>query len=130
MTDRDKYVFEKFCKLPVSTTAVLATAVGLGSSVATDPVPSLLVSQSSSSNLGSGGNEDQVISLPTKRSSRECQDTDEILNFLKVGNEQTKKTYEQIESTLSACTLDVKKSWHLRDGGQHEGDQPVFVECY
>ena len=51
------------------------------------------------------GSVDQVTDLSTKRSSQESGDTEEILS-LKVGNEQTKKTLEQIDSTFSH----IKKS--------------------
>ena len=109
---------------PVSTPAVQAAAAGSASSVATDPVPPLLVPQCSSSSLGSGGNEDgeekvlaesidQVTPLPTKRSSKESRDTEEILNLLKVGNEQSKKILEQNDNALSASIPEVKKSWCL-----------------
>ena len=42
----------------MSTTTVLAAAVGLASSVVTDPVPPLLVPQRFSCSLGSGDNKD------------------------------------------------------------------------
>ena len=59
------------------------------------------------------GSVDHVIPLSTKRSSKESRDTEEILNLLKMGNKQTKKTLEQMESTLPASVPDVKNSWCL-----------------
>ena len=49
----------------------------------------------------------------SNRFSRETRDTNEILNLLKTGTEGTQKTLKQIDSTLSASTPDLKKSWCL-----------------
>ena len=93
-----EYVFFLYFQLkPVSTTAVLAAAMGSASTVAIDPVPPLLVPQCSRSSLGSGSNEDgedevlaglvyQVTPVSTKRSSKKSEDTEQILNLLKVGS--------------------------------------------
>ena len=51
--------------------------------------------------------------MSTKRSSKESQDTEEILNLLKRGNEWIQKILEQIDRTLSVSTPDLKKSWYL-----------------
>ena len=106
---------------PVSTTTVLVAARGLAHSIATDAVLPLLVTQRSSSSLGSGCNKDveekvlagsveQITPLSTERSSKKSRDTEYIMNLLKVGNEQTKQTLKKIDSTLSAYTPDVKRS--------------------
>ena len=55
----------------------------------------------------------QITLVSTKRSSKETRDTEEISNILKTGNEQTKKTLKQTDSTLSASVPDLKKSWCL-----------------
>ena len=55
--------------------------------------------------------------MSTKRSSKESQDTEEILNLLKMGNKWTQKTLEQIDSTLSTEEVLVPL-----DGGKCEGD--------
>ena len=54
------------------------------------------------------GSVDQVTPVATK-----SWETEEILNILKVRQEQTKKTWEQIGSTLAASSPDMKKSWCL-----------------
>ena len=83
-----------------------------------------MVSQYSSSSLGSGGNKDgeeevlagsvdQVTPVSTKRSFNKSRETGEILNFLKASQDQTKNTLEQIDTTLAASSPDVKKSWCL-----------------
>ena len=100
---------------PVSTTAVLAAITG---SVANDPAPPLLVLQRSSSSLGSGSSEDgeeellvgsvdQITPVSTNRSTKESWNTEEILNLLKMGNEQTKKTLGQIDNSLSDLVPDM-----------------------
>ena len=105
----------------MSTTTVLAAATGLVFSISINPVPPKLVPQHSSSALGSGSNGnceeevlvglvDQITPVSTKRSSKDSRDTEQILNLLKMGNEQTQNTLEQIDSTLSAFTPDLKKS--------------------
>ena len=88
------------------------------------------VPQHSSSSLGAGSHEDgkeevlaesvhQVTPVYTKRSTKESREAEENLKILKESQEQTKRTLEQIDSTLAASSPDVKKSL---DGGQHEGD--------
>ena len=74
------------------------------------------------------GSVEQITPMSTKRSSKERWDTEEILKLLKVGNEQTKKTLEQIDSTLSASTPDMKKSWCLWMEANVKQIDPVFVE--
>ena len=109
---------------PASISAVSAAAAGSASSVATDPVPPLLVPQHSSSSLGSGGTidgeeevlaglVDQITRLTTKRSSKESGDTEGISNLPKESNEQTKGTLDQIDSSFSASSSNVKKAWCL-----------------
>ena len=56
---------------------------------------------------------DQITSASTKRSGKESWNTEEILNLLKMVNKQTHKTLEQIDSTLSVLTPDLKKYWCL-----------------
>ena len=101
------------------TTGVPVAAAGSTSSVATDPVPPSLVSQHSSSSLGSGGNKnsedkqlvgcvDQTTPVSTKRSDQDSRESDEILNILKASQEQTKKALGQIGSTLVSSSPDVK----------------------
>ena len=58
-----EFFFLYFQLKPVFKTAVLAAAVSLASSFATDPVLPLLVPQYSSSFLGSIGNKDGVGSV-------------------------------------------------------------------
>ena len=70
------------------------------------------------------GSVDQVTPVPTKRSTKESWDIDEILNILKVSHKQTKKTLEQIDSTQ----FRHEKALVSLDGGQCEGDQTVFME--
>ena len=89
-----------------------------------DPVPPLLVLQCCSSSAGPAVNEDgeeevlegsldQITPVTAKRSSKETRDTEDILNLFKMGNKRIQKTLEQINSTLSASTPDLKKSWCL-----------------
>ena len=107
----------------MSPSAVLAASTGSASStsVATDPVTPSLEPQCANCSLGYGGNEDgeeevlegsvyQVTPLISTRSSKDSWETEDILNILKVSQEQTKK---QIHSTLAASSPDVKKSWCL-----------------
>ena len=100
----------------MSTTTVPAAATGLASAVAIDPVSLLLGPQCSSSSVGSDG------------MVRRLRSTEEILNFLKMNNIWTQKTLEQNNSTLSASTPDLTKSWCLLDGGICEGHPPIFME--
>ena len=68
---------------------------------------------------------DQVTPVFTKMSNKESRDTEKILNLLKTGKEQTQKTLDQIDSTLSVTSEEVLIPL---DGGICEGDRPVFVE--
>ena len=95
----------------MSITTVPAAAAGLASTIAKDPVSPSLVPQSSSSSSGSDVNEDDeeevllgsvdhITLVSHKRSSKENLDAKETSSLLKSGNEQTQKTFEQIDTPL------------------------------
>ena len=102
------------------TTTVPAAAAGSASTVAMAPVPLLLVTQFSSSSVGSAVNEDgkeevfvglveDITLVSNKRPSKESQATKEVVNLWKKTIKQTQKSLEQLESTLSASPPDLKK---------------------
>ena len=95
---------------PVSPLSVLAAAAGSAPTSTTNPVPPLLVPQCSSSSVGSAvpkdGEEEvlagsvyKVPSASSRMPRKEIWDTEEVL--FKTGNEQTQKTLDLIDSTLS-----------------------------
>ena len=81
-----------------------------------DPLP--LLTSTSSSTVSSlpddeevlAGSVDQLPPLSSKRSRKASTDTEEILNFLKTGNEHMQKTLELIYSTFAASTPSLKRS--------------------
>ena len=56
---------------------------------------------------------DQLPPASNRKSGRESQDAEEILNLLKTGNEWLQKTLELIGGICSASTPDFKRSWGL-----------------
>ena len=91
---------------PVSTTAVLAADASSVSSLLLTQHPLYWYLNALAVLLAL----DQITPVSTKRSTKESREPEEILNVLKTNQEQTKKTLDQIGSTLAASSLDLKQS--------------------